>query len=147
MPRPRAGDWLDDEIAGWQTEGVDTVVSLLEAEEVAELGLQREAALCRRHDIEFLSFPIRDRDVPESAQAVVALVETIDHQVSAGNSVAIHCRAGIGRSSLVAACVLLSLGLEPGAAFDAIERARGVRVPDTEAQRAWVAAFGDQTIL
>jgi hypothetical protein len=29
MARPRAGDWLDDEIAGWKLAGVDTVVCLL----------------------------------------------------------------------------------------------------------------------
>jgi hypothetical protein len=30
VPRPRAGDWLDDEIAAWRAEGIDLVVSLLE---------------------------------------------------------------------------------------------------------------------
>ena len=45
MPRPRAGDWLDEEIAGWRAEGIDVVVSLLESDEVSELGLQREASL------------------------------------------------------------------------------------------------------
>jgi len=29
MARPRAGDWLDDEISGWRVQGIDTVVSLL----------------------------------------------------------------------------------------------------------------------
>src|SRR5260221_8734777 len=43
MPRPRAGEWLDDEIIGWQMEGIDTVVSLLELAEISELGLEREA--------------------------------------------------------------------------------------------------------
>jgi len=28
MPRPRSGDWLEDEIAGWRVEGIDVVVSL-----------------------------------------------------------------------------------------------------------------------
>ena len=46
MPRPRAGDWLDDEVAGWRAEGIDVIVSLLEAGEVRELGLRREAGLC-----------------------------------------------------------------------------------------------------
>jgi hypothetical protein len=31
MPRPRAGDWLDAEIAGWGAEGIGVIVSLLEA--------------------------------------------------------------------------------------------------------------------
>src|SRR5262249_13299329 len=117
MPRPRAGDWLDDEIAGWRTAGIDTVVSLLEPEEVAELGLQQEATLCHQHGMEFLSFPIRDRDVPASAHAAAALVRTIARQAGAGKTVAIHCRAGIGRSSLIAACILLSVGVDPDAAF------------------------------
>jgi hypothetical protein len=32
--RPRAGDWLPDEVAGWRSEGVDVVISLLQPSEV-----------------------------------------------------------------------------------------------------------------
>jgi hypothetical protein len=42
MPRPRAGDWLEDEVSSWHGAGIRTVVSLLEAHEVAELGLDSE---------------------------------------------------------------------------------------------------------
>jgi hypothetical protein len=66
MARPRAGDWLDDEISGWRAQSIDIIISLLEQEEVSELGLQREAGLCREQGMEFLSFPIPDRGVPES---------------------------------------------------------------------------------
>ncbi len=55
MPRPRAGDWLDDEIAGWRAEGIGVIVSLLEAGEVRKLGLHREAGLCHDLDMEFIS--------------------------------------------------------------------------------------------
>jgi protein-tyrosine phosphatase len=54
---------------------------------------------------------------------------------------AIHCRAGIGRSSVIAATILRLGGMEGEAAFDAIERARGLAVPDTEAQRDWLLAL------
>src|SRR5215207_7452876 len=64
MARPRADDWLEVDITEWRTSGVDLVVSLLEREEVSELGLQREAELCRACGIEFVSFPIPDRGVP-----------------------------------------------------------------------------------
>lgn len=47
MPRPRAGDWLDEEILDWRAEGIDIVVSLLEREEVIELGLERERRFWR----------------------------------------------------------------------------------------------------
>lgn len=40
MPRPRAGGWLEDEIASWKESGVDVVVSLIERAEIIELGRQ-----------------------------------------------------------------------------------------------------------
>jgi hypothetical protein len=143
MARPRAGDWLDEEIAGWRAEGIDIVVSLLEAEEVSELGLQREPALCREQGIAFMSFPIPDRGVPPSLAATAALARALSKSVGEGKAVAVHCRAGIGRSSLIAACVMVCSGIAPTAAFDVIGRARGLNVPDTDGQRDWLTVFCD----
>jgi protein-tyrosine phosphatase len=146
MARPRADDWLEDEISGWRTEGVDVVLSLLEQEEVRELGLQREAGLCREQGMEFLSFPIPDRGVPESLREAVTLARALAGEIDRGKAVAIHCRAGIGRSSLVAACALVCLGVDPAVAFEAIGEARGVSVPDTAGQRDWVTTFRDSAV-
>jgi hypothetical protein len=143
MGRPRAGDWLDDEIAGWREEGIDIVVSLLEPEEVSELGLRGEADLCRGQGIEFISFPIPDRGVPAALRETMALAQAVATKISEGRAIAVHCRAGIGRSSLIAACALVCWGLDWEAAFDMIGKARGVTVPDTEGQRDWVRAFRD----
>jgi hypothetical protein len=77
MPRPRAGDWLADEVAGWKAEGIDLVVSLLEPHEVAELELRLQPKLCRAADIAFVSFPIADRGVPESVRETNRLVREI----------------------------------------------------------------------
>ena len=141
MARPRAGDWLDDEIAGWRSEGVDIVVSLLEAEEIDELGLRAEADLCRAQAMAFIAFPIADCGVPASMQETAFLAQSLARNLSEGKAVAIHCRAWIGRSSLIAACVLACCGCDPDGAFAMIEKTRGVRVPDTDEQRQWVAAF------
>jgi hypothetical protein len=70
MPRPRAGEWLEDEVTSWHREGIRTVVSLLEVPEIAELGLLEEPRLCASQGIEFISFPIPDRGVPTSYGAV-----------------------------------------------------------------------------
>ncbi|ASF47688.1 protein-tyrosine phosphatase family protein [Methylovulum psychrotolerans] len=139
MPRPRAGDWLADEIRAWQQQGINTVVSLLEASEVHELELGEEERLCADLGIRFLSLPIPDRGIPAHRPAVRALAYTLAAQLQAGASVAIHCRAGIGRSSLIAACVLAVLGI--GDEFALISQARGVAVPDTEQQAAWLVGF------
>ena len=87
MARPRAGDWLSEEIARWKNAGIDVVVSLLETQEVTELGLQREAEFCRSGGIEFISFPIPDRGVPVSESKTKELVSSIVAHISAGRSV------------------------------------------------------------
>jgi protein-tyrosine phosphatase len=120
-------------------------VSLLEAGEVEELGLHREPGLCHDLDIEFISFPVQDGGVPPSTREAMALARTIVTRLNEGKAVAVHCRAGIGRSSLIATCVLVLLGFGPGMAFDLIGKARGVKVPDTEAQRDWVDMFRETT--
>jgi hypothetical protein len=45
--------------------------------------------------------------------------------------------SGIGRSSLLAAAVLVEDGVDPDEAWDLIS-ARGYAVPDTEEQRIWL---------
>ena len=145
MARPRAGDWLEDEVSGWRSEGVDVIVSLLEQEEVIELALSGEAALCLDQRMEFISFPIPDRSVPPSLAKATKLVGQLVEKFHKGKAIAIHCRAGIGRSSLMAACVLVSLGLAEEDVFERIGRARGVIAPDTKGQRDWLAIFEDAT--
>src|SRR3954470_4439263 len=56
MPRPRGGDWLEDEVQSWRRAGIDMIVSLLTREEQLELCLPQEAALCQANGIEFVSF-------------------------------------------------------------------------------------------
>ena len=141
MARPRGGDWLEVDVAQWRASGVDLVVSLLEREEVAELGLQQESELCRVKGIEFLSFPIPDRGVPD-IRLTLGMVRSIADGLAGGRSIAIHCRVGIGRSSVIAACAMMCLGVEPDEALAQIKAARGVIVPDTEEQRDWIVAFG-----
>jgi protein-tyrosine phosphatase len=141
MPRPRAGDWLEDEIASWKESGVDTVVSLIEREEVIELGLGRESELCGVKGIEFVSFPIPDRGIPASPGDASALVGLACTRLAASKAVAVHCRAGIGRSALVAACILTRCGYNASDAFAIISASRGVTVPDTDDQRNWVISF------
>jgi len=140
MARPRAEDWLEADLDAWKSAGVDQVVSLLEREEVSELGLQAEPDMCREKGIVFLSFPIPDRGVPDIREAR-HLAETLARDIASGRSVAIHCRAGIGRSSLIAACALICSGGDAHEALQLIKDARGVSVPDTEEQRDWVLAF------
>lgn len=137
LSRP-AADWMPDEVSAWRLAGVDTVVSLLEPDEVAELGLGTQPQSCRAEGVAFLSFPVSDRGVPESSSEALQLAERLAAEIRGGGTVGVRCRAGIGRSAVVAACVLAGLGVPTDAAFELIEAARGVAVPDTPEQREWV---------
>jgi protein-tyrosine phosphatase len=141
MPRPRSGEWLTDEIAGWDRLGVQTVVSLLEPHEVRDLDLANEESLCLAANLKFVSFPIPDRGVPSNLVEFAKLVAKIEQRLRSGESVAVHCRAGIGRAGLLGACILDAFGVDPDSAFGMLSRARGVTVPDTGAQIAWVREY------
>jgi protein-tyrosine phosphatase len=140
MAAPREPERIEDTILGWRTEGVECVVSLLEATEIPGLGVA-EDELCREFGIDFVSFPMPDKSVPAALDAFCALVRPLAERVSAGQSVAIHCRAGIGRSTVLAASVLIWLGVDAALSLDMIADARGVEVPETEEQRQWILGF------
>jgi protein-tyrosine phosphatase len=141
MPRPRGGDWLEDEVHSWRQAGVDVVLSLLTRDEVADLGLADEEELCRANRIQFLSFPIADRGVPESREAVANLVAKLAEHLGDGMNVALHCRQGIGRAAVIAACLLVWLGIDPESAIRQVGTARGCLVPETPEQRRWITEF------
>jgi hypothetical protein len=144
LPRPRGGDWLEDEVLSLRASGVDVLTSLLTREEEAELDLAAEAVCCAACGIEFVSFPFADRGVPSSDPEALALVRRLAALVAGGKAVVVHCRQGIGRSAVITACILASLGERPEAAIDRVARARSRPVPDTPEQREWVQRFADR---
>jgi protein-tyrosine phosphatase len=141
VPRPRGNDWLEDELTQMKRAGGDVLVSMLQPDEAAELGLSEEAALCAAGGIQFRSFPIPDRETPPSTAAFAKFVEELRVEVHAGRSVAVHCRASIGRSSLLLAALMTAEGYTPDDAFRRLTTARGLQVPDTPDQIRWVEHF------
>ncbi|MBZ5620202.1 MAG: dual specificity protein phosphatase family protein [Acidobacteriia bacterium] len=136
--RPRGGDWLEEEIASWRRAGIDAVLSLLTPEEEHDLDLKAEGQEARAQGIEFISFPIPDREVPNSESQMVSALEKLDTALSSGKNVVVHCRQGVGHTGLVAGCLLVSKGLTPETAVRTLSAARGVAVPETSEQRHWI---------
>jgi protein-tyrosine phosphatase len=139
VPRPRGGDWLQDEVKSWRDAGLDVVTSLLAVDEAAELGLQQERPLSQEEGLDFRAFPIPDYGVPSSRTDFARFLGGLETALVSGRNVGVHCRQGIGRSSLAVAALLVSAGVAPEEAFRRIARARGREVPDTDEQRQWVA--------
>lgn len=141
--RPRGGEWLEDEIRSWQRSGVNAVFSLLTVEEERDLDISREAAETRAHGMKYLSYPILDRQVPDSESNFATALEKLEGELAAGKNVIIHCRQGIGRTGLVAACLLLRKGIDPETAVRLLSAARGLPVPETPEQRHWIDHYAE----
>lgn len=141
MPRPRGGDWLDDEVRSWRSQGIDVVLSLLTPAELVEMDLSQEDALCKAHGIEYQAFPIVDRGVPTSKAAVLRLTSDLAEKLAQGKGVAIHCRQGIGRAPLLAIAILALTGISLESAIAKVGTARGFSVPETREQEHWLAEF------
>ena len=137
MPRPRGGIGLPGELEGLKRLGVGVLVSLLEPDEAHALGLSRTAELARPLHLDFMGYPIPDFGTPTDLDGFARLAKTLARRLQAGVSVACHCRGGIGRSTLLAAAIMVSLGDNPLTVFDTISQARGLGVPDTRRQREW----------
>ena len=110
--RPRGGDWLNDEIAGWHDAGIGRVVSLLTpVPPKPPTSISRpEVSLFDQHAVEFTNLPVEDRSIPSSDREALALARSIAADLTRGRNVVVHCRQGVGQAPLIAVCALLELG-------------------------------------
>lgn len=135
------GDTLKQDLIEWKASGIDTVVSLLEKDEAAWLGLAEESATAEELGMQFLNFQIPDANVPLDPAAFRVFIAGLADRLVAGERVGVHCRGCIGRSTMTAACTLIHLGFTPSTALAAVEAARGCAVPDTLAQERWILHY------
>ncbi|WP_118134358.1 dual specificity protein phosphatase family protein [Oceanicella sp. SM1341] len=138
MPAP-SGERLAGDIAHFRAMGADTVVSLLEPSEIAELSLAAEPEACRAAGLDFLHLPVPDFGLPERAP-FEALAAELGERLRRGRGVAVHCRGGIGRSGTLVSCVTGAFCGSAEEAIARVTRARGVPVPETPAQRDFILA-------
>ncbi len=138
---PRADNQLADEMRIIRQSGVDTLVSLLEPNEAAWMGLADEGPLAELAGMRFLGYPIRDASVPRDTASFRSFVARLAERLRAGERIGFHCRGCIGRAPITAACTLVQLGWAPAAAIAAITRARGCTVPDTVEQHRWIMDY------
>jgi atypical dual specificity phosphatase len=115
VPRPGVVDAVDSDLEGLRRLGISVLVTLEET-------LTVDPAALARHGIASRHFPIADMGAP-AHETAVQLCGEVARLTAGGAAVAVHCRAGLGRTGTVLAAQLVFEG-EPAAG--AIERIRGV---------------------
>ncbi len=146
-PCPKGGEALEGEISFLRQNGYRLVISMLTPEEQQQHGLTEEQAICERHHIGYLNYPIRD-EVADSDEATLAFVHKVRQQIEQladEENILFHCRGGVGRSSMMIALVLANDELPVGDIFAQLTKARGETTPESTEQLQWVSTLSAQS--
>lgn len=132
--RPFRGD-----VASLKLLQVTCLLGLVEPHELPDaddLGDELAAA-----GIEWLHMPVPDFGIPPSAALWREIAGRIHPRLDRGETVAIHCWGGLGRSGMIAARLLAERGRSPEGAVAKIRQVRPGAI-ETDAQEAWIATAG-----
>jgi hypothetical protein len=125
-----------DAIAAW---GAKLVLTLVEPAELTALKVPQLGHEIRRLGIAWRHLPIADYSVPTQAfeQQWVEQGREIREMLRHGDDVLVHCKGGLGRAGMIAARLLVELGMDAEAAIHAVRHARKGAI-ETPAQLALV---------
>jgi atypical dual specificity phosphatase len=115
LPRPGIIADLAEDLAGLQRLGITLLLTVEETETVPAQALE-QAGIAAAH------FPIVDMEAPDERTAT-RWCEHLEERLRAGEVIAVHCRAGQGRTGTVLACQLIWSG---ATAVEALDRVRAI---------------------
>ena len=139
-PCPAGGRALKDELKMLLEEEEFCLVSLLTEKEEKRLGLSKEKALCKELGIRCIKFPIVDMSVPPY-KIYVAFIEHLYSISEEADRILIHCRAGIGRSSLIALGMMTRHGMPLEQSIQHVSRIRRFHVPKSISQKRLLVKY------
>ncbi|NTV09511.1 MAG: phosphatase [Zoogloea sp.] len=125
-----------DAIAAW---GAKLVLTLVEPAELRDLAVPDLGREVQRRGIDWRHLPIADFSVPGASFEEQWKTQGRDIRalLRDGGDVLVHCKGGLGRAGMVAARLLVELGMPPDEAIRAVRGARKGAI-ETPAQLALV---------
>ncbi|AEY00215.1 protein tyrosine phosphatase [Oceanimonas sp. GK1] len=106
--------------------GATAVITLMTADELHEEGLPDFSRAVKAAGLDWFHLPVPDFGVPgaDFEQAWQACHLELQQRLRSGDTLALHCKGGSGRTGMVAARLMLAAGFAPEAAITAIQALR-----------------------
>jgi len=122
-----------------QAWGASAVLSLVEPHEFARLGVPDFAQAIASTPLQWLPVPITDMATPGAATLAAWRTQgpALLRALGQGQRVLVHCAAGLGRTGMLVAKLLVLHGVSAEEAIAQVRRARPGTI-ETEAQADWV---------
>jgi ADP-ribosylglycohydrolase/protein-tyrosine phosphatase len=126
--------------------GITQFIDLTDAEELPSYEALLPFASPAGRRVQYMRETIPDHGVPGSQTTMERILETVRNAMAAGEVVYLHCRAGVGRSAMVAGCYFVDRGMTAAAALDALQKCwkqsaksqHWVCVPETDDQYEYI---------
>jgi len=124
------------EITDW---GANSVVSLVEDHELKMHKIEEMPEYLASSGIQWYHLPIMDMNIPDQQfeDNWAFEGERIRHSLRIGERIILHCYAGLGRTGMIAARLLVELGVDPDDAIRLVRRDNRRRI-QTKDQLAFV---------
>jgi len=138
--RVRQGGGLcefDDDLVKLHAAGIRGVVCLLNR--------HGDEAIYRQAGFSFLCLPVDD-GMPPTVGQVREAVAFIDRQLAAGNSVAVHCQGGLGRTGTMLAAYLIVKGDSADEAIQQVRSAEPAAIESSEQEKFLQSLASDPAI-
>lgn len=115
---------VEDDLRELARQGATVIAPLIEEWEFTLLKMEGYHAHAQALGLEVRPCPIVDGRVPSDRAGFGEFIDELSDALLDGRSVVVHCRGGLGRAGLTAACLLVQAGMDPEEATRRVRAAR-----------------------
>ncbi|WP_240741610.1 cyclin-dependent kinase inhibitor 3 family protein [Deinococcus sp. KSM4-11] len=136
---------LNDDMQTLAQDGAQVIAPLIEDFEFDLLGMDGYHEAAETHGLTVVPCPIPDGSVPRDPAEFALYIDDLMTLLLDGRSIVVHCRGGLGRAGLTAACLLVQAGMTPDDAIAMVRRTRSPNAIETRAQERFIHEFAHLT--